>query len=79
MYWTGFTGRFPKGAYPGKTLFVFQGAAPETWMLDAGEFTMKRFAALYGLTYMGMAKTLKKQGPWLLPYKREGSMADIFA
>ena len=35
--------------------FVFQGAAPEKWMLEAGEYTMKRFAALYGMTYDGMA------------------------
>ena len=38
-----------------KLYFVFQGAAPEKWMLDAGEYTMKRFAALYGMTYGGMA------------------------
>ena len=38
-----------------KLLFVFQGAAPEKWMLEAGEYTMKRFAALYGFTYQGMA------------------------
>ena len=36
-----------------KLYFVFQGAAPEKWMLDAGEYTMKRFAALYGMTYGG--------------------------
>lgn len=24
-------------------------------MLDAGEYTMKRFAAMYGFEYMGMA------------------------
>ena len=30
-----------------KLYFVFQGAAPEKWMLDAGEYTMKRFASLY--------------------------------
>jgi len=29
--------------------------APEQWMLEAGEFTMKRFAALYGMEYAGMA------------------------
>ena len=34
--------------------FVFQGAAPEKWMLEAGEYTMKRFAALYGMAYSGM-------------------------
>ena len=38
-----------------KLYFVFQGAAPEQWMLEAGEYTMKRFAALYGMTYGGMA------------------------
>ena len=37
-----------------KLYFVFQGAAPEQWMLEAGEYTMKRFAALYGMTYGGM-------------------------
>ena len=38
-----------------KLYFVFQGAAPEKWMLEAGDYTMKRFAALYGMTYGGMA------------------------
>ena len=40
-----------------KLYFVFQGGAPEKWMLDAGEYTMKRFAALYGMTYGGMVST----------------------
>lgn len=35
--------------------FLFQGAAPEKWMLKAGEYTMKRFAGLYGMNYRGMA------------------------
>ena len=35
--------------------FLFQGAAPENWMLEAGEYTMKRFAGLYGMNYRGMA------------------------
>lgn len=44
------------GSLKGKKLFfLFQGAAPEKWMLDAGNFTMSRFAGLYGLTYEGMA------------------------
>lgn len=43
-----------------KLYFVFQGAAPEKWMLDAGEYTMKRFAGLYGMEYMGMATTVKE-------------------
>ena len=38
-----------------KLIFVYQGAAPQKWMMDAGEFTMKRFASLYGLDYLGMA------------------------
>ena len=37
-----------------KLYFVFQGAAPEKWMLEAGEYTMQRFAALYGMSYGGM-------------------------
>ena len=35
--------------------FLFQGAAPGKWMLEAGEYTMKRFAGLYGMKYKGMA------------------------
>ena len=50
-----FYGRVESGALRGRMLyFVFQGAAPEKWMLEAGEYTMKRFAALYGMTYGGM-------------------------
>ena len=43
-----------------KLYFVFQGAAPEKWMLDAGEYTMKRFASLYGMEYMGIATNSKE-------------------
>lgn len=43
-----------------KLYFVFQGAEPEKWMLDAGEYTMKRFASLYGMEYMGMATNSKE-------------------
>lgn len=44
------------GSLAGRRLFfVFQGAAPEKWMLDAGEYTMSRFAALYGMEWCGMA------------------------
>lgn len=50
-----FYGKMENGALGGRKLyFVFQGAAPEKWMLEAGEYTMKRFAALYGMTYGGM-------------------------
>ena len=51
-----FYGKVENGSLSGRRLyFVFQGAAPEKWMLEAGEYTMKRFAALYGMTYGGMA------------------------
>ena len=49
-----FYGKVEDGELSGRKLyFVFQGAAPEKWMLDAGEYTMKRFAGLYGMTYGG--------------------------
>ena len=51
-----FYGKVENGSLSGRKLyFVFQGAAPEKWMLEAGEYTMKRFAALYGMSYGGMA------------------------
>ena len=51
-----FYGKVEDGELSGRKLyFVLQGAAPEKWMLEAGEYTMKRFAALYGMTYGGMA------------------------
>ena len=43
-----------------KLFFLFQGAAPEKWMLEAGEYTMKRFASLYGMDYVGMATDRKQ-------------------
>ncbi len=50
-----FYGLVEEGALSGGTLyFLFQGAAPEKWMLEAGEYTMKRFAGLYGMKYAGM-------------------------
>ena len=51
-----FYGRVQNGGPSGRRLyFVFQGVAPEKWMLEAGEYTMKRFAVLYGMSYGGMA------------------------
>lgn len=51
-----FYGLVPEGSLSGKTLyFLFQGAGPEKWMMEAGEYTMKRFAGLYGMKYVGMA------------------------
>ena len=51
-----FYGKVESGELSGhKLYFVFQGAAPEKWMLEAGEYTMRRFAALYDMTYGSMA------------------------
>ena len=51
-----FYGLVENDSLSGRTLyFLFQGAAPEKWMLEAGEYTMKRFAGLYGMKYAGMA------------------------
>ncbi|MEE3362974.1 MAG: NAD(P)H-dependent oxidoreductase, partial [Anaerovoracaceae bacterium] len=56
-----FYGNVPQGSMSGKKLyFMFQGAAPEKWMLDAGEFTMERFAKLYGFEWGGMATTVEE-------------------
>ena len=54
-----FYGRVQNDGLSGRKLyFVFQGAAPEKWMLEAGEYTMTRFAALYGMSYEGMATNM---------------------
>ena len=37
-----------------KFAFIFQGAAPEQWMLEKAEYTMSRFAKMYGMEYAGM-------------------------
>lgn len=51
-----FYGLVDENALSGRRMyFLFQGAAPEKWMLEAGEYTMKRFAGLYGMKYEGMA------------------------
>lgn len=50
-----FYGPVTQGSFSGKKLvFLFQGAAPEKWMIEAGEYTMSRFAGLYGMEYLGM-------------------------
>ena len=56
-----FYGKVKEGSLKGKTLyFIFQGAAPEKWMLEAGEYTMRRFASLYGMEYGGMITNTKE-------------------
>lgn len=50
-----FYGPVEEGSMSDKTLyFVFQGAAPTQEMLEWGQYTMHRFAGLYGMTYGGM-------------------------
>ena len=55
-----FYGPVEQGSLHGKLFFLYQGAAPEKWMMEAGEYTMKRFAGLYGLRYEGMATNRKE-------------------
>ncbi|MCD8104811.1 MAG: NAD(P)H-dependent oxidoreductase [Lachnospiraceae bacterium] len=56
-----FYGPVEPGELSGRKLFfLFQGAAPEKWMLEAGEYTMERFAGLYGMEYAGMATDRKQ-------------------
>ncbi|MBO5031197.1 MAG: NAD(P)H-dependent oxidoreductase [Lachnospiraceae bacterium] len=53
-----FYGPVPSGALKSrKFVFLFQGAAPEKWMLEKAEYTMSRFARMYGMEYVGMATT----------------------
>lgn len=51
-----FYGYVPDNAFKGKRLFfLYQGAAPTKMMIDDGEYSMSRFAGMYGFTYEGMA------------------------
>lgn len=53
-----FYGPVPEGSMSGKRLFfLFQGAAPTPAMLERAEYTVSRFATLYGMDYIGMANT----------------------
>lgn len=55
-----FYGPVEAGSLHGQIAFLFQGAAPEKWMLEAGEYTMRRFADLYGLMYLGMVTSVRE-------------------
>lgn len=49
-----FYGPVPAGSLSGRNLFlIYQGAAPEKWMLEDGEYTIQRFASMYGFSYKG--------------------------
>ncbi len=46
----------PLGALKGrKFVFLFQGGASESWMMEKAEYTMGRFARMYGMEYVGMS------------------------
>lgn len=55
-----FYGPVETSSLSGQLVFLFQGAAPEKWMMEAGEYTMRRFADLYGLTYLGMVTSVRE-------------------
>lgn len=56
-----FYGKIAENELSGRKLyFIYQGAAPEKWMIEAGEYTVKRFAALFGFEYKGMAANGKE-------------------
>lgn len=60
-----FYGPIQPGTFKGKKLFfLYQGAAPTKMMIDDGEYTMSRFAGMYGFSYEGMA-TNKSQAKTL--------------
>ena len=52
-------GPISQGEFRGRNLyFIMQGAAPEKWQLEACEFTVSRFAGLYGFAYKGMVTSM---------------------
>lgn len=54
-------GPFEQGEFSGRDMYaVVQGAAPEKWMLEACEYTLKRFAAICGFDYMGMVTSVNE-------------------
>ena len=54
-------GPISQGEFKGRNLyFILQGAAPEKWQLEACEFTISRFAGLYGFAYRGMVTNAKE-------------------
>ena len=56
-----YNGPVSAGALSGiKVAFIFQGAAPEMWMLEKAEYTMSRFAKMYGMEYAGMASNARE-------------------
>lgn len=51
-----FYGWIEEDAFEGTPMFaIYQGAAPTEWMLKDGEYTLERFAQMYGFSWQGMA------------------------
>ena len=54
-------GPFKQGEFSGRDMYaIVQGAAPEKWMLEACEYTMKRFAGICGFEYKGMIANMEE-------------------
>ncbi len=52
-------GALDRRRFSGKRLaLLFQGAGPAPWMIESGEYSIKKFCELYGLEYLGMAESL---------------------
>lgn len=51
-----FYGTVEAGSFKGKKFFfLYQGAEPTKMMIEDGEYTVSRFAGMYGFSYEGMA------------------------
>jgi len=56
-----FYGNVDESLLQGKDMyFIFQGYAPTKEQLASGNYTMSRFASLYGLNYKGMITSLNE-------------------
>ena len=45
----------PNSFAPRKLFFLYQGSSPSEFMINDGEYTIKRFCEMYGFSYEGMA------------------------
>lgn len=58
-----FYGWIDDGTFQGRDLFViYQGAAPTDWMLHDGEYSLQRFATMYGFNWKGVATSDEEAG-----------------
>lgn len=56
-----FYGNVDESLLQGKDMyFIFQGYAPTKEQLASGNYTMSRFASLYGMNYKGMITNIKE-------------------